>query len=89
MTRYIAFLRAVNVGGHTVFKLDVFVRSLEDAGLVNVSSYRQSGNIIFDSDVTNEETLKGKILEKLNLLTDVRTDVFLFRYGKLRSLELS
>ena len=86
MTRYVAFLRAVNVGGHAVFKMDVLVRSLEKAGLFNVNSYRQSGNVVFDSHIANDEMIEGIILEQLKLLSGVRTDVFLFRFEKMRSL---
>jgi len=85
MTRYVAFLRAVNVGGHTVLKMDVLVQGLEKEGLVNVSSYRQSGNIIFDSDICSDETMKEMISDQLEQLA-ARTDVFLFRYDKMRSL---
>ena len=85
MTRYVAFLRAVNVGGHAVFKMDVLVRNLEKAGLHKVSSYRQSGNIIFDSDIDDLETLKIKVSDRLGALTGVKSDVFLFSCERMRS----
>src|SRR5437879_835066 len=46
MNRYIAFLRAINVGGHTV-KMDVLRRLFEDAGLFDVETFIASGNVIF------------------------------------------
>ena len=47
MTRYIAFLRAINVGGHTV-KMDALRKMFESLGFSNVKSLLQSGNLIFD-----------------------------------------
>lgn len=46
--RYVAFLRAVNVGGRTV-KMDLLKASCERAGLTNVVTFIASGNVIFDS----------------------------------------
>jgi len=46
--RYVAFLRAINVGGHTV-KMDALRRLFEDMGAANVETFIASGNVIFDS----------------------------------------
>ena len=43
MTRYIAFLRAINVGGHTV-KMDQLRALFEELGLSNVETFIASGN---------------------------------------------
>ncbi|QJB35089.1 DUF1697 domain-containing protein [Chitinophaga oryzae] len=48
MTRYVAFLRAVNVGGRQV-KMEVLRALFEQAGFKNVKTYIQSGNVIFDA----------------------------------------
>ena len=61
MNRYIAFLRAINVGGHTV-KMEVLRRLFEDAGLADVETFIASGNIIFSSGVRKPESLE-KIIE--------------------------
>jgi uncharacterized protein (DUF1697 family) len=48
MPKYVALLRAINVGGHTV-KMD-YLRSLFEAmGFANVETFIASGNVIFDS----------------------------------------
>src|SRR5690349_8708838 len=46
--RLIAFLRAINVGGHTV-KMDVLRRLFEELGFQNVETFIASGNVIFDA----------------------------------------
>jgi uncharacterized protein (DUF1697 family) len=58
--RYVAFLRAINVGGHTV-RMEELRRLFESMGAVNVQSFIASGNVIFDSDVTSEADLERRI----------------------------
>lgn len=49
MTRYVAFLRGLNVGGHTV-AMDDLRRHVEALGLASVSTFIASGNVLFASD---------------------------------------
>jgi uncharacterized protein (DUF1697 family) len=46
--RYVAFLRAINVGGRVV-KMDRLKTLFEDAGFTNVETFIASGNVIFDA----------------------------------------
>ncbi|MGE7690393.1 DUF1697 domain-containing protein [Lysinibacillus sp. NPDC097214] len=64
MTIYIALLRGINVGGHNKIIMAELRNSLEQLGLQNVKTYIQSGNILFESDET-EELLQTKIHEKI------------------------
>jgi uncharacterized protein (DUF1697 family) len=64
MPKYIAFLRAINVGNHTV-KMDQLRRLFEDLGLANVETFIASGNVIFDSKTTNTKSLERKIEKHL------------------------
>ena len=48
MTRWIALLRAVNVGGTGKLKMADLRAKLEDVGLSRVETYLASGNAIFD-----------------------------------------
>ena len=48
MTRYVAFLRAINVRGHVV-KMDDLRKSFEALEFDNVSTFIASGNVIFES----------------------------------------
>ena len=47
MTRYAAFLRAINVGGHTVKMADLKL-AFEALGHAHVETFIASGNVIFD-----------------------------------------
>lgn len=60
MPQYVAFLRAINVGGHTV-KMD-YLRSLFEAlKFSNVETFIASGNVIFDATPISEKALGKKI----------------------------
>jgi uncharacterized protein (DUF1697 family) len=65
MPKYIAFLRAINVGGHTV-KMDVLRQLFESLGLSKVETFIASGNVIFDSPSKRPKTLEAKIEKHLH-----------------------
>lgn len=60
MPKYIAFLRAINVGGHIV-KMDHLRRLFEQLGFANVETFIASGNVIFDSKSRSTTALEQKI----------------------------
>ena len=64
MTRYIAFLRAINVGGHVV-KMDDLRALFESMKFANVETYIASGNVIFQTDRKDCEALRGRIESSL------------------------
>lgn len=51
MTRYVALLRAVNVGGTGKLPMSELRAMCEAAGFENVRTYIASGNVVFDSDI--------------------------------------
>ena len=64
MQRYVAFLRALNVGGHTV-KMDHLRSLFEALGFERVESFIASGNIIFDAPSKDEAALEKRIEQHL------------------------
>lgn len=62
--RYIAFLRAINVGGHTV-KMDHLRRLFEELGFVNVETFIASGKVVFESTAKSTPALEKKITAHL------------------------
>lgn len=79
MPKFIAFLRAINVGGHNV-KMDYLRTLFESAGFTNVETFIASGNVIFESKSKNVKALETKIetflLKTLGyeVATFIRTD---------------
>jgi len=64
MSKFIAFLRAMNVGGHTV-KMDRLREVFSSMGYSNVETFIASGNIIFASNTKDPSDLKKTIEHKL------------------------
>ncbi len=64
MIRYIALLRAINVGGHTV-KMDHLRKLFESLGFSNVETFIASGNVIFDAPARNTRDMEERIEEQL------------------------
>lgn len=58
MKQYIALLRGVNVGGKNKLSMALLKAAFEEAGLTNVLTYINSGNILFTSD--EPETTLGE-----------------------------
>jgi uncharacterized protein (DUF1697 family) len=65
MTKYIAFLRAINVGGHNIVKMDDLKKLFIMAGYKNVETVIQSGNVIFESSDKNIKLITSKIEARL------------------------
>lgn len=65
MNRYIAFLRAINVGGTTIIKMTDLKRMFESFGLENVQTYIQTGNVVFESPEGNAANLEEQIERQL------------------------
>ena len=60
MPKYVAFLRAINVGGHTV-KMDQLRDLFKGLGFKNVETFIASGNVIFDSPSKSAKALEKQI----------------------------
>ena len=79
MTRFIAFLRAINVGGHTVTMGEL--RGLFEAlGFKGVETFIASGNVIFEAPSKDVGALEQRIEDHLRkslgyeVKTFIRTD---------------
>ena len=81
MPTYTAFLRAINVGGHTV-KMDRLRALLEEAGLERVSTFIASGNVIFESG-EKAATLERAIARHLEKALGYEVGVYLRTPGEL------
>jgi uncharacterized protein (DUF1697 family) len=60
MTKYVALLRAVNVGGSGKLPMTELVSMCESSGFVNPRTYIASGNVVFESKLS-EPAVKAKL----------------------------
>jgi len=76
MTRYVAFLRAINVGGHTIKMAEL--RALFAAlGFAQVATFIASGNVIFESDSDQPPALEQMIEQHLHQSLGYKVATFL------------
>ena len=61
MIKYVALLRGINVGGKNLIKMDALCSEFEKAGFQSVKTYIQSGNVIFQSGLTDKVEVEKKI----------------------------
>ncbi|HEU0136991.1 MAG TPA: DUF1697 domain-containing protein [Flavobacterium sp.] len=68
MNTYIALLRGINVSGHKMISMPALREALAELPVSGISTYIQSGNVIFKSELSEKEQLakliSAKILEK-------------------------
>lgn len=64
MTRYVALLRAVNVGGTGKLPMDVLRAMAEAQGFTKVRTWIASGNLLFESE-GNEAAVKAALEARL------------------------
>jgi uncharacterized protein (DUF1697 family) len=62
---YIAFFRAINVGGKNVLPMKGLVGILEGLGARNVKTYIQSGNVVFESSEKDASRLSSKMSQAI------------------------
>ena len=60
MPRYVAFLRAINVGGHVV-RMEELRRVFAAAGLTDVETFIASGNVIFSAGREDSAALERRL----------------------------
>ena len=65
MPRYVAFLRAINVGGHVV-KMDVLRAEFERLGFKNFETFIASGNVIFETKSSAVAAIEARIEKALH-----------------------
>ncbi len=93
MPKYIAFLRAINVGGHNV-KMSELKELFESLGLSKVETFIASGNVIFESAAKDTVKLEKKIESLLKeslgyeVATFLRTPVEVAAVAKYKAFKV-
>ena len=80
---YIALLRSINVGGHSVIRMPDLRGLFESLGLTEVVTYIQSGNVLFTSTDGDRGHLAKLLEKKLESALGYRVPVFIFTRKQL------
>lgn len=76
-TKYIAFLRAINVGGNRVVKMEALRGIFESLGFTDVATHIQSGNVSFESSEADTSALEKRIESHLAQSLGFEVETFL------------
>ena len=68
MARHVVLLRAVNVAGHGVLKMDVARQVFAAAGARGVETFIQSGNVLFESPAREAAAIVRRARGRLGAL---------------------
>ncbi len=63
VTRFVALLRGINVGGRNKVAMRDLRAAFQDAGYESVATYIQSGNVLFDAEVSGTQLASVTQLE--------------------------
>ena len=85
MPRCVAFLRAINVGGHIV-TMDRLRREFETLGLKQVDTFIASGNVIFVSASRDRAALERQIEKRLNQALGYEVATFVRTEGEVAAI---
>ena len=67
MPTYISLLRGINVSGQKKIKMTDLKSLYEELGFTNVQTYIQSGNVVFEYQVSSPEKLEQVIFDKIKV----------------------
>jgi uncharacterized protein (DUF1697 family) len=85
MARYVALLRAINVGKRTV-KMDNLRSIFEANGHANVSTFIASGNVLFDADTDDVRALEERVEAELEEALGFEVGTFIRTPAQLAAL---
>ena len=85
MTKHIAFLKAINVGGHTV-KMDHLKKLFEKMGFENVKTFIASGNVVFETKSKTVDPIRKKIETELEKSLGYKVATFIRTTKELKEI---
>lgn len=77
MKTSIAILRGINVTGHKKMKMTELKSLFEGLGFTQVSTYIQSGNVVFNHDMVETDQLQKQIKKAIQSKFNFEVDVFI------------
>ena len=86
MKRYIVLLRGINISGKNRITMSDLKAGFIELGYTAVSTYLNSGNVIFDSGIDNKEELSNAIRFMINKQFELKIPVFVILQEELEEI---
>jgi uncharacterized protein (DUF1697 family) len=87
MARYVAFLKAINVGGHVV-KMELLRELFSGLKFANVETFIASGNVIFETKAAPDEKLELKIEKHLEKALGYQVGTFVRSMDEIKEISV-
>lgn len=84
--KYIALLRGINISGKNKISMSELKAELENNKYQNVVTYLNSGNIIFESNIDNKETIVKAIYKIIKNRFNLEIPVFIMTTTELEDV---
>jgi uncharacterized protein (DUF1697 family) len=84
--KYVALLRGINVGGNNIIKMTDLKSVVQKCGFTNVTTYIQSGNILFEADTQNRKEIIETLESCLEKNFSYNARVVLKNYEQLKKV---
>jgi uncharacterized protein (DUF1697 family) len=86
MQIYISILRGINVSGHKLIKMETLQKLYESLGFQNVTTYKQSGNVVFTASESGINKLEQIISKQIEKDFEVIVPVIVLTMDKLKEI---
>jgi len=86
MTVYVSMLRAVNVGGTSVLKMDALRALYESMGFKDVRTLLASGNVVFRSGLKDRGQLVKRIMQEIDRKLSLHVEVIVRSLAEVDSI---
>jgi uncharacterized protein (DUF1697 family) len=86
MSRYVALLRGINVGGNNLIKMTALKACFEKHGFRDVTTFIQSGNVLFDAVPSRQVGLARRIEVMLAATFDYPASIVLRSHKQVRDI---
>ena len=83
---YVALLRGINVGGNTKVQMSTLKTCFETLGYSNVTTYINSGNVLFSAPSTDNLTLTKVIEDSIEATFDMKIPVLIIPAALLQQI---
>ena len=83
MKRYVALLRGINISGKNKIAMSELKAGFAELGYTAVSTYLNSGNVVFCADIDDKERLSNEIRSMINKRFGLDIPVFCCFAGRV------
>lgn len=84
--KYIALLRGINISGKNKISMSELKLELENNKYQNVTTYLNSGNVIFESSIDNKKIIMNDIYKIINNKFNLKIPVFIMTTSELEDI---